>query len=114
MRDGCHPADGEVAAVIHPRSDVAYVAVGVRDEFNASNDPGGSILAIGPDGKVIEGWPVALGDRVHARRLLFSLDGPLIVEAIRCATTGCGSGEEPDETVWIAIEPDGTVHPEGD
>ena len=48
MRDGCHPADGEVAAVIHPRSDVAYVAVGVRDEFNASNDPGGSILAIGP------------------------------------------------------------------
>jgi hypothetical protein len=105
---GDTPCAGEVAAAIHPRSDVAYVALGVRNEVNASNDPGGSILAVGADGDVVDGWPVALGDRVHARRLSFALDGQLIVDAVRCAPTGCGS-EAGDETFSIAIEPDGAI-----
>lgn len=104
---GDTPCGGEVAAAIHPRTDVAYVALGARHDVSAADDPGGSILAIGADGTVVDGWPVALGPRVHALHLQLSLDGQLLVDAVRCVPTGCGEG--PNETVSIAIEPDGSI-----
>jgi hypothetical protein len=107
---GDTPCSGDVAAVFHPKSNVVYVALAPVGWDGVTSDPGGSILAVGPDGGIVDGWPVPLGARVHALTLSLALDGQLIVDAVRCSRDGCGEGYEENEQLTIVIEPDGSVH----
>ena len=89
---GDTPCVGRIDPVFHPRNHDLFIALGSGDDDADPPEFGGSILAFDADGRVRDGWPVALGEGVHAQALSMSLDGPLIVEGITCPQDGCAGG----------------------
>jgi hypothetical protein len=69
-------------------------------------DPGGSIVALDPDGRVVDGWPVQLAPRTHALDLSVDVEDRLVAGAYVCGTASCGEGGV--ETALI-FAPDGTL-----
>ena len=100
---GDTPCGGDVSPIFGPDGTL-YVAYGVVEE---DEDQGGSILALDRAGRLVDGWPVQLGDREHVTAMQVDLDGNLHVDGVTCSRSGCpGGGSEP---LTVVIARDGRI-----
>ena len=100
---GDTPCVGDVRPGLAPNGTV-YVALGNPRQSVVEDDPaGGSIEAIGPDGRVVAGWPVRLPAWSHVTRLGWDVEGAVVATVVVCAATGCGQIDHVEER-WYAMD----------
>jgi hypothetical protein len=87
---GDTPCVGDIGPAFAPDG-TTYVALGSGRRFGSEDtpDPGGSILAIEPDGDIATGWPVRLAKRTHALGLAVDDGGHLVVDSVTCDPGEC-------------------------
>jgi hypothetical protein len=72
-----------------------YVALMPQGIHDVSGDGlgTGSIVALAPDGSIVDGWPVRLPARHRATHLAVDIDGGLVVDVVACGEDGCVDGD---------------------
>lgn len=88
---GDTPCAGDIGPAFAPDGTV-YVALSsgcTRSCEDLATDPGGTIVALEPDGGIATGWPIQLAERTHALQLTVDDEGHLIVRGAVCDPKGC-------------------------
>jgi hypothetical protein len=100
---GDTPCAGDVGPTLAPDGTV-YVALGTPRQGVGEHDPtGGRIEAYGPDGRMVDGWPVQLPEWGHVIDMGWSTEGAVIATVVICGSGGCGTDDQYEEH-WYGMD----------
>ena len=107
VETACIFGDTPCAGIVFPAfadDGTIYLAL-ASPRGDDATDQGGAIIALDPDGRVVDGWPVQLAPRTHALELSVDVEDRLVAKAFVCGQPSCGEGGV--ETTLV-FAPDGT------